>query len=145
MFPDYLFLMTTVYHNNEYIFSLSLGESKGNFDNLKKRFSKIKEKYKKTTRSGSGSPEAKQAETELKKYLKENAVSNLLNINVTEINPKRRWYDGGWRQFQVIAPKRAYFWVFRPSNYLKLRGTDIVKLKNVKKRSNKLQKNQAKS
>ena len=84
-----------MYHNNEYIFSLSLGESKGNFDNLKKRFSKIKEKYKKTTRSGSGSPEAKQAETELKKYLKENAVSNLLNINVTEINPKRRWYDGG--------------------------------------------------
>ena len=94
MILDYLFLMTTVYHNNEYIFSLSLVESKGNFDNLEKRFSKIKEKYKKT-RSGSGSPEAKQAETELKKYLKENAVSNLPNINVTEINPKQRWYDGG--------------------------------------------------
>ena len=55
----------------------------------------MKEKYKKTTRSGSGSPEAKQAETGLKKYLKENAVSSLPNINVTEIIPKQRWYDGG--------------------------------------------------
>ena len=97
----------------------------------------MKEKYKKTTRSGSGSPEAKQAETGLKKYLKENAVSSLPNINVTEIIPRQQWYDGGWRQFQVIAPKRAYFWVFRPSNYLKLRGTDIVKLKNVKQASEK--------
>ena len=71
-------------------------------DDLKKRFSTKKAKYKKATRSGSGSREAKQAETELKKYnflswlapylrLKENIVSNLPNINVAEINPN---YDG---------------------------------------------------
>ena len=71
-------------------------------DDLKKRFSTKKAKYKKATRSGSGSREAKQAETELKKYnflswlapylrLKENIVSNLPNTNVAEINPN---YDG---------------------------------------------------
>ena len=65
---------------------------------MKKRFSKKKAKYKKATRSGLGSREAKQAETELKKYyflswlapylrLKENTVSNLPNANVAEINP----------------------------------------------------------
>ena len=65
---------------------------------LKKRFSKKKAKYKKATRSDSGSRDGKQAETELKKFgflswlapylrLKENTVSNLPNKNVAEINP----------------------------------------------------------
>ena len=74
------------------------GEAKRQFDNLKKRFSKGKAMYKKATRSGSGSREAKQAEIELKKNyflswlalylrLKERTVSNLPNVNVTEINP----------------------------------------------------------
>ena len=45
------------------------GETKRQFDNLKKRFSKGKAMYKKATRSGSGSREAKQAEIELKKKL----------------------------------------------------------------------------
>ena len=87
-----------VYHNNAHIFSLNLGDAKRRFDNLKKRFSKKKAKYKKAIRSSSGSREAKQAETELKKYdflswlapylrFKENTVSNLPNINVAEINP----------------------------------------------------------
>ena len=87
-----------VRHNNAHIFSLILGETKQRFDNLKKRFSKKKAKYKKATKSGSGSREAKQAETELKKYdslnwlapylrLTENTVSNLPNANVAEINP----------------------------------------------------------
>ena len=43
------------------------------------------------------------------------------------------------------SEKKAYFWVFRPTNYLKLRSKDIAKQKNVKKRWNKLQKNQAKT
>ena len=63
-----------------------------------KRFSKKKAKYKKATRSGSGSHEVKRTEKELKKYdflswlapylrIKENTVSNLPNTNVEEINP----------------------------------------------------------
>ena len=63
-----------------------------------KRFSKKKAKYKKVTRSSSGSHEVKQTEKELKKYdflswlapylrIKENTVSNLPNTNVEEINP----------------------------------------------------------
>ena len=87
-----------VYHNNAHIFSLNLGEAKRRFDNLKKKFSKKKAKYKKATRSGSGSREVKQAGTKLKKYdflgrfapylrLKENTVSNLPNTNVAKINP----------------------------------------------------------
>ena len=43
------------------------------------------------------------------------------------------------------SEKKAYFWVFRPTNHLKLRSKDIAKQKNVKKRWNKLQKNQAKT
>ena len=57
-----------VYHNNAHTFSLNLGEAKRRFDNLKKRFSKKKVKYKKATRSGLVSREAKQEETKLKKY-----------------------------------------------------------------------------
>ena len=57
-----------VYQNSAHIFFLNLGEAKRRFDNLKKRFSKKKEKYKKATRSGSGSREVKQAKTELKNY-----------------------------------------------------------------------------
>ena len=63
-----------------------------------KRFSKKKAKYKKATRSGSGSHEVKRTEKELKKYdflswlapylrIKENTVRNLPNTNVEEINP----------------------------------------------------------
>ena len=55
------------YHSNEHIFSLNQG--KQGFDNLMKRLSKKKKKYKKATRSGSGSREVKQAETELKKNM----------------------------------------------------------------------------
>ena len=69
---------------------------------MRRRSSTKKAKHKKATRSASGSREAKQAETELKKYnflswlapylrLKENIVSNLPNTNVAEINPN---YDG---------------------------------------------------
>ena len=88
-----------VYHNNAHIFSLNLGEAKRRFGNLKKRFNKKKAKYKKATRSGSGSRETKQVEAELNKKndflswfapylrLKENTVSNLPNTNVAEINP----------------------------------------------------------
>ena len=87
-----------VYHNDVHIFSLNLVEAKLLFDNLKKRFNKKKAKYKKATRSGSGSRKVKQAETELEKYdflswlapylrLKENTISNLPNSNVAEINP----------------------------------------------------------
>ena len=83
------------YHNNAHILSLNLGGAKRRFDNLKRRFSKKKAKYKKATRSGSGSCEAKQAEIELKKYdflswlapylrLKGNTVRNLPNKNVAE-------------------------------------------------------------
>ena len=64
---------------------------------MKKRFNKKKAKYKKATRCGSGSCEANQAETELKKYdflswlapyvlLKKNTVNNLPNTSVAEIN-----------------------------------------------------------
>ena len=85
-------------HNNAHIFSLNLSEAKRRFDNLKRRFSKKKAKYKKAKRSGSGSRETKQVETELKNYgslrrvasywrLKENTVSNLPKTNVAEINP----------------------------------------------------------
>ena len=83
-------------------FSFNLGEAKPRFDNLKKRFSKKKGKYKKATRSGSGSRKTKQAEMGLKKYdflswlalylrYKENTVSNLPNTNVAEIHLN---YDG---------------------------------------------------
>ena len=86
-----------VYHNNAHISSLNLGEAKRRFDNLKKRSSKKKAKYKKAARSGLGSREVKQAETVLKKYdflswfapylrLKENTGSILPNTNVAEMN-----------------------------------------------------------
>ena len=65
---------------------------------MKKRFSKKKAKFKKATRSGSGSFEVKQAEVELKKYdflswltpylrLKESTINNLPSANVAKINP----------------------------------------------------------
>ena len=86
-----------VYHNSAHIFFLNLGEAKRRFDNLKKRFSKKKAKYKKATRSGSGSCEAKQAKTELKNYdflswlaqylrFKQNTVNNLPSTNVAEVS-----------------------------------------------------------
>ena len=48
--------------------NLFLDEGKKRFGNLKTRFSKKKNAYKKATRSGAGSKEAERAETELKRY-----------------------------------------------------------------------------
>ena len=120
---------------------------------MKKRSNKKRAKYKKATRSGSGSHEVKQAETKLKKYdflswlapclrLKKNTVSNLPITNVAEINLNDDGMTEAEDNFRD-CPKRAYFLVFRPTNHLKLRRKDIAKQKNEKKRSNKLQKNQA--
>ena len=92
-----------VYHNNAHIFSLILGDVKRRFDHMKKRFNKKKAKYKKATRSGSGSREAKQTDMELKKYdflswlvpylrLKGNTVTNLPNTNAAE-KLKQRLHD----------------------------------------------------
>ena len=108
-----------VYHNNAHICSLNLGEAKRRFDNLKKRFSKKRAKYKKATRSDSGSREAKQAETELKKYdflswlvpylrLKENTASNLPNTNVSEINPNDDCMNEAEENFGYCSEKNLF-------------------------------------
>ena len=115
-----------VYHNNAHNFSLNLRKAKRRFDNLRKRFCKNKAEFKKTSRSSSGSREAKQAETGLKKHgflswlapyltLKENTVSNLPNTNVAEINPNDDGMTEAKDNFSGCSEK-AYFRVFQPTN-----------------------------
>ena len=115
-----------VYHNNAHNFSLNLRKAKRRFDNLRKRFCKNKAEFKKTSRSSSGSREAKQAETGVKKHgflswfapyltLKENTVSNLPNKNVAEINPNDDGMTEAKDNFSDCSEK-AYFRVFQPTN-----------------------------
>ena len=84
-----------------------------------KRLSKQKKKYKKATRSGSGSREVKQAEMELKKYdflswlapylrLKENTISNLPNTNVAEINPNDDGMNEAKNNFSDCSEKSLF-------------------------------------
>lgn len=58
----------SLFHFVIIIFYPCTGEGKRRFENLKKRFSKKRNHYKKVTRSGSGGREARVAEDELKKY-----------------------------------------------------------------------------
>ena len=144
-----------VHHSNAHIFSLILGEAKQRFDNLKKRFSKKKSKYKKATKSGSGSREAKQAETELKKYdslswfapylrLKGNTVSNLPNTNVAEIKTNDDDMTEAEDNSSDCSEKSLFSSVSTNQSF-ETPWKRIAKWKKVKKRSNKLQKNQARS
>ena len=144
-----------VHHSNAHIFSLILGEAKQRFDNLKKRFSKKKSKYKKATKSCSGSREAKQAETELKKYdslswfapylrLKGNTVSNLPNTNVAEIKPNDDDMTEAEDNSSDCSEKSLFSSVSTNQSF-ETPWKRIANWKKVKKRSNKLQKNQARS
>ena len=125
-----------VYHNDVHIFFLNLVEAKLLFHNLKKRFNKKKAKYKKATKSGSGSRKVKQAETELEKYdflswlapylrLKENTISNLPNSNVAEINPNNDHMTKAEDSFGDCSKKSTFLRV--STNHLKLCGKNIAK------------------
>ena len=122
---------------------------------MKKRFSKKKAKYEKATIPGLGSREAKQAETELKKYdflswlapylrLKENTVTNLPNTNVAEINSNDDGMTETEDNFSDCSEKSSFSSVSTNQSF-ETPWQRHCKVKNVKKRSNKLQKNQARS
>ena len=123
--------------------SLFLGEAKRRFDNLKKKFQQKETKIQKSNKIHfRKSWEEAGRDTNLKicflgLAVKENTVSNLPKKNITEINPN----DNG----MTDCPQKSLFLNVSPSIHLKFRDKNIAKRKNVKKVSNKLQKNHAKS
>ena len=147
--------LSMVYYNNAHIFSLNLGDAEQRFHNLKKRFSKKESKVQKWNEIRFRKSWDKTGRDRTQKYdflswlalylrLKKNTGNNIQNSNVAEINPNNNDMTEA-EENSVIAPKRAYFWVFWLTIHLKLCGKNIAKRKSIKKKTNKLQKNQARS
>ena len=145
--------LSMVCYNNAHIFSLNLGDGEPRFHNLKKRFSKKERKVQKWNEIRFRKSWDKTGRDRTPKYDFLSWLALYLRLKKTletiyKIQMEQRLTQTimAWlrlKTISVIAPKRAYFWVFWLTIHLKLCGKDIVKRKNIKKKINKLQKNQA--